>query len=216
MWILLVRPAHFWLRLGVCALPLAACSAPANTTPSAAPFPVTTTAAFPLQPPTLLNSSVSPKEELLSFLLGYAQQIQSLPVTVLGQELQVVLQHFKTEDVPKNRLKLVLLHGFAHISQRNDKLALDLLEGALQKSENFDMNLLAYLRFLQRILLERVETEKRMQLLYNTCEQRLKQERKERIDLIEQRSKLQQKLEALKNIERSLNDRSKPAALDKP
>jgi len=216
MWILLVRPTHFWLRLGVCALPLAACSAPANTTPSAAPFPATTTAAFPLQPPTLLNSSVSPKEDLLSFLLGYSQQIQSLPFPVLGQELQVVLQHFKAEDVPKNRLKLVLLHGFAHANQRNDKLALDLLDGALQKSESFDVNLLAYLRFLQRILLERMETERRSQLLYNACEQRLKQERKERIDLLEQRSKLQQKLEALKNIERSLNDRGKPTALDKP
>lgn len=216
MWILLVRPTHFWLRLGVCALPLAACSAPANTTPSAAPFPATMTAAFPLQPPTLLNSSVSPKEDLLGFLLNYSQQIQSLPLSILGQELQVVLQHFKAEDVPKNRLKLVLLHGFTHANQRNEKLALELLDGALQKPETFDMNLLAYLRFLQRILLERVETEKRSQLLYNSYEQRLKQERKERIDLLEQRSKLQQKLEALKNIERSLNDRSKPTALDKP
>lgn len=214
MWILLVRPTHFWLRLGVCALPLVACSAPANTTP--APFPTTTTAAFPPQPPTLLNSSVTPKEDLLAFLLNYSQQIQSLPLPVLGQELQVVLQHFKAEDVPKNRLKLVLLQGFAHANQRNDKLALELLDGALQKSESFDVNLLAYLRFLQRILLERVETEKRSQLLYNACEQRLKQERKERLDLIEQRTKLQQKLEALKNIERSLNDRGKPAALDKP
>jgi hypothetical protein len=216
MWILLVRPTHFWLRLGVCALPLAACSAPANTTPSSAPFPATTTAAFPLQPPTLLNSSVSPKEDLLGFLLGYSQQIQSLPLPVLAQELQLVLQHFKAEDVPKNRLKLVLLHGFAQANQRNEKLALELLDGALQKSETFDMNLLAYLRFLQRILLERVETERRSQLLYNACEQRLKQERKERVDLLEQRSKLQQKLEALKNIERSLNDRGKPTALDKP
>ncbi len=214
MWILLVRPTHFWLRLGVCTLPLVACSAPANTTP--APFPTTTTAVFPPQPPTLLNSSVSPKEELLNFLLNYSQQIQSLPLSVLGQELQVVLQHFKAEDVPKHRLKLVLLHGFAHISQRNDKLALELLDGVLQKTEAIDVNLLAYLRFLQRILLERVEAERRSQLLYNACEQRLKQERKERVDLLEQRSKLQQKLEALKNIERSLNDRSKPAALDKP
>jgi len=135
---------------------------------------------------------------------------------VLGQELQVVLQHFKAEDVPKHRLKLVLLHGFTHISQRNDKLALELLDGVLQKTEAIDVNLLAYLRFLQRILLERVETERRSQLLYNACEQRLKQERKERVDLLEQRSKLQQKLEALKNIERSLNDRGKPTALDKP
>jgi len=193
-----------------------ACSAPANTTPSAAPFPITTTAAFPLQPPTPLNPSVTPKEDLLAFLLNYSQQIQSLPLPVLGQELQVVLQHFKAEDVPKNRLKLVLLHGFAHANQRNDKLALDLLDGALQKSESFDVNLLAYLRFLQRILLERVETERRNQLLYNACEQRLKQERKERVDLLEQRTRLQQKLEALKNIERSLNDRGKPTALDKP
>lgn len=214
MWILLVRPTHFWLRLGVCALPLAACSAPANTTPP--PFPATTTAAFPLQPPTLLNPSVTPKEDLLAFLLTYAQQIQSLPLPVLAQELQVVLQHFKAEDVPKNRLKLVLLQGFAHASQRNDKSALELLEGALQKSDSFDVSLLAYLRFLQRILVERGEAERRNQLLYNACEQRLKQERKERFDLIEQRSKLQQKLEALKNIERSLNDRGKPAALDKP
>ncbi|MDD2816363.1 MAG: hypothetical protein PHP00_11615 [Thiotrichaceae bacterium] len=216
MWILLVRPTHFWLRLGVCALPLAACSAPANTTPSAAPFPAMTTAAFPLQPPTPLNPSVTPKEDLLAFLLNYSQQIQSLPLPVLGQELQVVLQHFKAEDVPKHRLKLVLLHGFAHANQRNDKLALELLDGALQKTEAIDVNLLAYLRFLQRILLERVETERRNQLLYNACEQRLKQERKERVDLLEQRTRLQQKLEALKNIERSLNDRGKPAALDKP
>ena len=198
-------------------MPLAACSAPANTTPSAAPFPAMTTAAFPLQPPTLLNPSVSSKEELLTFLLSYSQQIQNLPLPVLGQELQVVLQHFKAEDVLKNRLKLVLLQGFTHSNQRNDKLALELLDGALQKTEAFEVNLLAYVRFLHRILLERVETEKRNQLLYNSYEQRLKQERKERLDLIEQRSKLQQKLEALKNIERSLNDRGKPAAaLDKP
>lgn len=214
MWILLVRPTHFWLRLGVCALPLAACSAPANTTPP--PFPAMTTAAFPLQPPTQLNASVTPKEDLLAFLLNYAQQIQSLPMPILGQELTLVLQHFKAEDAPKNRLKLVLLYGFAHASHRNDKLALELLDGSLQKSEGLDVNLLSYLRFLQRLLFERVEIEKRNQLLYSNYEQRLKQERKERLELIEQRSKLQQKLEALKNIERSLNDRGKPTALDKP
>lgn len=161
------------------------------------------------QAPTLLNPSPNPKEDLLNFLLNYAQQIQSLPLATLGQEVQLVWQHFRAEDLPKNRLQLVLLQGFSQATYRNDKLALELLDAYLQKADVSNPPLLAYLRFLQKILVERMETEKRVEL-------RFKQERKERLELLEQRTKLQQKLEALKNIERSLNDRGKPAGLDKP
>jgi hypothetical protein len=167
--------------------------------------------------PAAVNMPISSiKIDLLNFLLKYAQQLQSLSAIASGQEAHQAWQQIKVENTLKNRLKLVLLHGFAHASQRNDKLALELLENSLSRAGNSEPLLSAYLRFLQHILIDRLETDKRVQTMYTTLEQRVRQERKERLELLEQRSNLQHKLEALKNIEKSLNDRSKPPRLDKP
>lgn len=148
-------------------------------------------ALFPAAPPEPVPAAVSPsapstdyvKENAeVSALLAYYQELIDLPAEELKREYLSISQAFAHDRSELGRLRLSLLMCVPGVSWRDDTKLLALLEGAASRKAPPDSPRRQFVFLLQKLVIERQREQKRA-------------------------DELQQKLDSMLTIERSLRGR---------
>ena len=129
-------------------------------------------------------------------LLGYFQRIRSMTAEELGSEYALVSQAFAKQKSDAGRLRLAMLLSLPHASFRDDARAVQLAE-EVQNAKPADG---APAKQFAGVLVSVVNEQRRQEERYQKLGQKLKDEEK-------RGEALQQKLEALKTIEKNLINR---------
>jgi hypothetical protein len=138
-------------------------------------------------PPAPAPALVAGSSNIVGDLLAYYETLASLPNDQLEREYARAQQDFLKDNSARNRFRLVLLLALPGARFHDSNAALSLLNGYLARSRQDGLGNFAYL--LANLIVEQ-----------NDREQKLKASQR-RADL------LQQQLEELKSIERSLSQR---------
>lgn len=121
------------------------------------------------------------KDEVAA-LLAYYQELLAMPAEDLRHEYQSTSQSFARDKTEQERLKLALLMNVPGAAWRDDAKLLALLEGAQSRAGPAESPRRQFLTLLQKLVAERLREQRRG-------------------------DELQQKLNAMLNIERSLRGR---------
>ncbi|PKO70520.1 MAG: hypothetical protein CVU20_10225 [Betaproteobacteria bacterium HGW-Betaproteobacteria-14] len=115
-------------------------------------------------------------------MLAYYQELLGMPAEELKREYQSVSQAFARDRSELGRLRLALLMCVPGAAWRDDAKLLGMLEGAASRKAPFDSPRLQFIILLQKLVMERQKEQKRA-------------------------DELQQKLDSMLTIERSLRGR---------
>lgn len=118
----------------------------------------------------------------VSALLAYYQELLDMPAEELKREYQRISQAFARDRSELGRLRLALLMCVPGAAWRDDAKLLGMLEGAASRKAPFDSPRLQFIILLQKLVMERHKEQKRA-------------------------DELQQKLDSMLTIERSLRGR---------
>lgn len=195
----LVSVLAFWLA--ACSAAPAAPSAtgsqgaaavPTTRAPAAAPPTVTPLQAAPALPPVVLNAETPPAPDVVAALLSYADRLQALNPTDLAAEIVV---QGDPGNVPLRQMQLAL--ALIHLRQPADTArALGLLQRVINHvgAESLPLKPLA------RLLANRLMDQRKLEDSAERQAQQLRESQR-RID------QLNERLEAMRAIERSLTTR---------
>ncbi len=177
-------------------------STPTATTPVVAPKPtVTPVLVAPSQPPVVLNADTTPTPDVVSALMSYADRLQALSPADLAGEIVV---QGDPGTVPLRQMQLAL--ALIHVHQPADTArALGLLQRVINHvgSESLPLKPLA------RLLANRLMDQRKLEDNVDRQAQQLRDSQR-RID------QLNERLEAMRAIERSLTTRPPAAARPTP
>ena len=132
-------------------------------------------------------------------LVQYTAYIRRLNAADLGREQDAVKQLVAKNKTELNRAELALTYALPGLASRDDARALSLLEPLAKEASS------PAIRNFALMLLSFVAENRRVDENLQTVSGKLKEEQK-------QSAELQQKLEALKSIEKSLSDRDRGKA----
>ena len=145
-------------------------------------------------------------------LMNYAQKIRTLSAEELTSEFNAMSQNFAKKKSDLNRIRLAILYSFPYSTFRDDTAALNLLDEYLATSSAEDKGLLKnYAKFLFANIVEQKKQDERIQKLL----QKVKDEQKRADTLQQKNDELQQKLNAIKSIEKNMIERDNGRAISK-
>ena len=139
-----------------------------------------------------------------TILMNYAQRIRTLNAEELNLEFNTMSQTFARKKSDLNRMRLAILFSIPYATFRDDAAALNLLDEYLANSSVEDKSMLKnYAKSLFANIVEQKKQDERIQKLL----QKVKDEQK-RADALQQKNEeLQQKLNAIKSIEKNMIER---------
>ena len=141
------------------------------------------------KPEPVIITSTSDVDELLQ----YTTYLKKLSATDLNRELETTRQKPKSDS---SRLELAIIYSLPGLLTHDDAKALAILDPLIKESSSTSIKNLASMMIT--FIMENKRLEENTQVLTN----KLKDEQK-------QSAELQQKLEALKSIEKSLSERDR-------
>jgi len=145
-------------------------------------------------------------------LMNYSQKIRALNAEELTSEFSAMSQNFGKKKSDLNRIRLAILYSFPYAPFRDDTAALNLLDEYLATSSAEDKGLLkSYAKLLFANIVEQKKQDERIQKLL----QKVKDEQKRADTLQQKNDELQQKLNAIKSIEKNMIERDSGRALSK-
>lgn len=126
-------------------------------------------------------------------LLQYANYLRKLNANDLARELETAKQKPKSDS---SKMELAILYSVPGLSTRDDVKALSILDPLTKETSS------SSIKHLALMMMNFITENKRLEDGLQTTNGKLKDEQK-------QSAELQQKLEALKSIEKSLSDRDR-------
>ena len=172
-----------------------------------APPPAAKTAAAPAPAPASPGGTINPAEELMAYLA----RLKSLNETALNAEATRQRQAAQKDASDVSRLKAAMALTIAAQAEESEILAF--VDPLAKKDARGDPEVRAMASFLQGIALERRRLKESAAAAGTRLRdaQRARDTEKQRAEAMQERAaQLQQKLDALTDIEKSLSDRQTP------
>jgi len=142
-------------------------------------------------PATSVRPVFTQEMEAVASLLGYYQTLLAMSAEELRREYQTINQAFTRDKNETQRLKLVLLMNVPGAVWRDDAKLQALLEGSASRVAPLESPLRQFVLLIQKLSAERLREQRRVE------------------DSVKRTDDLQQKLDALLNIERNLQGKNK-------
>ena len=148
----------------------------------------------------------------ITILMNYAQKIRTLNAEELTSEFSAMSQNFAKKKSDLNRIRLAILYSSPYGTFRDDTAALNLLDEYLASNNAEDKSMLKnYAKSLFANIVEQKKQDERIQKLL----QKVKDEQKRADTLQQKNDELQQKLNAIKSIEKNMIERDNGRAISK-
>ena len=148
----------------------------------------------------------------ITTLMNYSQKIRTLNPEELTSEFNAMSQNFAKKKSDLNRIRMATLLSFPYGTFRDDAAALNLLDEYLASNGAEDKSVLKnYAKVLFANIVEQKKQDERIQKLL----QKVKDEQKRADTLQQKNDELQQKLNAIKSIEKNMIERDNGRAISK-